>query len=349
MLKGKSFQLFAVLLVMVMLLFGIVTGCDSPDSDDPAEPGEPDEIDYSLLVIGTGGVGGVYYPYSGGLATIINRNLEGVNAAPLVGGSSVESTNMVTFGTAHLALIMNDVGYQAYNGIGRFDDEDGERPIRTLFQIYPHHFHVVVLDDTPVYDIEDISGMTVSVGAPGSGTEFKADMVLTTLGISYDEFEVVRLPFAETGEDLRDGRIDVGIWDVAAPVSSVFEITATRDIRVIPFTEEQIAAIVAEHPYYSAFELPAGTYPGQDEPILNPSVWNSVICRDDFPEELAYEIVKVIFENQQHLIDIHHFAEWTTPQNALDHSTFPMHPGAIRYYQEIGLEVPEHLIPPEME
>lgn len=242
------------------------------------------------------------------------------------------------------ALVMNDVAYFAYAGKGRFDGD--AKPIRTVMQMYPNIYHLVVLKDSSITGVGDIKGKRVSVGAAGSGTEAKTNNVLAALGIKYDDFTVFRLPFAETGSDLRDGRLDLGIWSVAPPTSSIMEITATKPIRIISFTEEEIKKIVAEFPMYSRYEL-KGVYPGVD-PALTLGVWNSVICHQDYPEDYVYDIVKAIFENIDHLIAIHAFARFTTPENTLEHSVFPLHPGVVKYFKEKGLTVPDHLIPPEM-
>ncbi len=353
-------------LVLGMFLVGMLTmvvACEDPEPDEPVvDPDEEveeevdeevveeevDEDTVEFLSIVTGGTGGVYFPYGGGMSTVINRHVPYLRATAEVTGASVENTRMIAEETAELALIMNDVAYMAYNGIGEHFEGDPQ-PIRTIFAMYPHHYHVVVLEDSDVETIDDIRGKTVSVGAPGSGTEFKTDLVLSTLGISYDEFDVVRLPFAETGDDLRDGRIDVGIWDVAAPTSSIEEVTATRDIRIISFSDEEIDTITTEHPFYSRFEMEPGTYAGQDEPVVNPSVWNSVVAHEDYPEDYVYDIVSSMFENIDHLIAIHHFAEFSTAENTMEHAVIPLHAGAVRYFEEQGIDIPDELIPPEMQ
>ena len=353
----KTKLCWLVLGMFVLAMLAMVVACEEPVPDEPVdepeepvdEPvDEPDEEAVEFLSIVTGGTGGVYFPYGGGMSTVINRHVPYLRATAEVTGASVENTRMIAEETAELALIMNDVAFMAYNAVGDHFEDDPQ-PIRTVFTMYPHHYHVVVLEGTPVETIDDIRGKTVSVGAPGSGTEFKTDLVLSALGISYDEFDVVRLPFAETGEDLRDGRIDVGIWDVAAPTSSVEEITATQDIRLISFSDEEIETITSEHPFYSRFEMEPGTYAGQDEPVVNPSVWNSVVAHEDYPEDYVYDIVKSIFENIDHLIAIHHFAEFTTAENTMEHAVIPLHAGAVRYFEEEGYDIPDELIPPEMQ
>lgn len=322
---SKTFTVF-----LVLFLFSVVFGGGVLAN----------QIDISIA---TGGVGGVYYPYGGGLAEIWSRHVDGVNAIAEVTAASVENTRLVSAGETLVGAIMNDVAYQAYYATGRF--EGNPQSVLGMFQMYPHHYHVVSLAGSGVKSIYDISGHRVSVGAPGSGTEFKTNLVLSALGISYDDFRVDRLSFAEQTSALRDEAIDVGIWDVAAPTSSIMDLAATRNINIISFTEEEIEMVVEEHPFYSPFLLPAGTYDGVDYDVLNPSVWNTVIVTADTPTDLVYELVKAVFAHHDYLVNVHHFATHTTPENAIEHSVIPLHPGAIRYYEEIGLEVPNRLRP----
>lgn len=293
------------------------------------------------LSIATGGTGGVYYPYGGGLAEIWTRHVPGVQAVAEVTGGSVENIRLANRGESLIAQTMNDVLYQAYHGEGRFKGKP--QKVLAMFQMYPHHFHVVTLKGSGIKTIYDIKGKRVSVGAPGSGTEFKANLVLGALGITYKDFKVQRLSFTENANALKDGTIDVGIWDVAAPTSSVMDLATTRDIDLISFSDEDIAKIVKAYPYYSSFELPPGTYKGQDYPVKNPSVWNTVACNSDLPEDMVYKLVKAAFENRDYLEKIHPFAKYTTLENSLKASPIPLHPGAVKYYQEKGLKVPEHL------
>lgn len=295
------------------------------------------------ISIAAGGVGGVYYPYGGGLAEIWTRHVPGIRAVAEVTAASVENIRLVHRGESPTAAVMNDALYQAYHGEGRFKGRP--QKVLGLFQMYPHHYHVVALKGANIRGIQDIKGKRVSVGAPGSGTEFKTNLVLNALGISYSDFRVQRLSFTENANALKDGTIDVGIWDVAAPTSSIMDLATTRDIVLVPFSDEEIQKIVKAHPFYSAFELPAGVYKGQDYPVKNPSVWNTVICTAGMEEDLAYKLVKAVFQNKDYLEKIHPFAKFTTPGNTLQASPIPLHPGAVKYYREIGLKVPDSLMP----
>lgn len=296
-----------------------------------------------LISIGTGGTGGVYYPYGGGLAEIWTRYVPGVKAVAEVTGASVENVRLVNRGESLIGEAMNDVVYMAYYGTGRFKGKP--QKILAMFEMYPHHYHVVALKGSGIKTIYDIRGKHVSVGAPGSGTEFQTKLVLEALGISYKEFKVHRLSFTETANALKDGTIDVGIWSVAAPTSSVMDLATKRDIVIISFSDEDLKKICDTYPFYSPFVLPPGTYKGVDYPVKNPSVWNTVICNADIPEDLVYKLVKAVFEHKDYLEKIHPFAKYTTPENTLKAAPIPLHPGALRYYRELGLEIPDRLLP----
>ncbi len=296
-----------------------------------------------FISIATGGTGGVYYPYGGGLAEIWTRHVPGVQAVAEVTGASVENTRLVHRGESLIGEIMNDVAYQAYFAEDRFKGKP--QKILAMFQMYPHHYHIVALKGSGIKTVYDLKGKRVSVGAPGSGTEFKTNLVFKVLGISYSDFKVHRLSFTEQANALKDGTIDVGIWDVAAPTSSIMDLATTRDIVIISFSDEDIKKIVQAYPFYSPYVLPPGVYKGQDYPVKNPSVWNTVICNADLPEDLVYKLTKAVFQHRDYLEKIHPFAKYTTPENAVNASPIPLHPGAIKYYRELGLKIPDRLIP----
>lgn len=286
------------------------------------------------ITIATGGTGGVYYPYGGTMAEIITKFVPGVTATAEVTGASVENVRLVGQKKAELGLAMNDTVYQAYHGEGKFAGSKIDS-LRTVFQMYPNLYHVVTLKKYPIYKISDLKGKKVSVGAPGSGTELKTSQVLPVLGITYKDIKVYRLSFAENTTQLKDGTIEVGIWSVAPPTSSIIDLATTHEVRFIPFSKEEIEKIERTYPYYIGSVIPKNTYKGQTEDIPTIAVWNSVVCHKDLPEELVYRITKAIFENKKMLVDTHKIAEFTDPKISATKSPIPVHPGALRYYKEI--------------
>lgn len=328
--KRNPLRVFLIMLCAVTLI-GLAGGASLTQAKE------------KLISLGTGGTGGVYYPYGGGLAEIWTKYAPGVKAVAEVTGASVENVRLAHRGETLIGEVMNDVAYQAYYGEGRFKGKP--QKILGIFQMYPHHYHVVALKGSGIKTIYDLKGKRVSVGAPGSGTEFKTNLIFKVLRISYKDFKVHRLSFTENANALKDGTIDVGIWDVAAPTSSVMDLATHRDIVLISFSDEDIKKIIKAYPFYSPFVMPPGIYKGVDYPVKNPSVWNTVLCNADLSEDLVYKLAKAAFEHKDYLIKIHPFAKFTTPENALAHSAIPLHPGAIKYYRELGLTVSDHLIP----
>ncbi len=299
------------------------------------------------LSIATGGTGGVYYPYGGGLAEIISKYIDGYTAVAEVTGASVENVGLISRGDSDIALALADTVYQAYSGTGRFDGSGTLRQLpnlRALGSIYPNAVQLVTLADSGISSLSDLKGKRVSVGAPGSGTELSAQALLEANGISYDDFSVQRLNFNETANALRDGQIDAGFWSVGPPTSSILDLATTRNIVIISLSDEEVSKGLSASPVFASYTMPAGTYPGQDEPVQTIGTPNVLVVSEEMDEELAYNIVKNLFENVGELRAIHPAANNTTVEFSLGATPIPLHPGALRYYQETGNEIPARLL-----
>lgn len=304
----------------------------------------PAAIAQQRLSIATGGTGGVYYPYGGGLAELINDYAEGYSAVAEVTGASVENMALIHRGDSDFALVLADTAYQAYKGEGAFDGRQVENA-RALGSIYPNAVQIVTLADSGITSLQDLKGKQVSVGAPGSGTELNAKAILQSNGLSYDDMDTLRLNFNETADALRDGDIDAGFWSVGPPTSSILNLAATRDIRLIELSDEEIANAQQDEPVFASYELRAGLYEGMEEPVQTLSIPNVLVVNADMSDDLAYQVTKLLFEHTDELIAIHPAAKDTTVEFSLNSTPIPLHPGAIRYYEEIGAEVPAKIRP----
>jgi TRAP transporter TAXI family solute receptor len=294
------------------------------------------------ISIGTGGTGGVYYPYGGGLAELWCKYVPGVRAVAEVTGASIENVRLAHKGETVVGEIMGDVAFQAYHGRGQF--EGSPQNIVGLAVMYPSVLQIVTLQGSGVTGLGELAGRTVSIGAPGSGTAFMSDLLLETLEISKDSFSVRRLSFVENANALKDRSIDVGIWVVAPPTSSIMDLATTHGVQIVPLTPDEQNQVAQIHGFYSPYDLPAGTYRGVDEPVPTLSVWNVIICKADLPEDLVYSLAKVLFEHNDYMQRIHPYARFTTPENTVEHSPVPLHAGTVRYLREKELAVPESLL-----
>ncbi|MGM0832706.1 TAXI family TRAP transporter solute-binding subunit [Halomonas qinghailakensis] len=296
------------------------------------------------LSIATGGTGGVYYPIGGGFAEMINNHIEGAQATAEVTGASVENMGLIMRGDADLALALADTVYQAYNGSGDFESRQIENT-RALASVYPNAVQLVTLAESDIQTIADLAGKRVSVGAPGSGTELNARAVLEANGISYDDFTPQRLNFNETADAIRDGDIDAGFWSVGPPTSSILNLAATRDIRLIGLSDEEVANAQEAEAVFAPYQLAAGMYDGMDEAIQTIGIPNVLVVNSDMDEELAYQLTQLLFENTDELIAVHPAANDTTIEFTMNSTPVPLHPGAIRYFEEVGADIPDRLRP----
>ncbi len=296
------------------------------------------------LSIATGGTGGVYFPYGGGVAEVITRHVDGFTASAEVTGASVENMNLIATFESDLGLVLADTVYAAFNGTGPFEGAPIEEA-RAVISIYPNAVQIVTLAGSGIESIEDLRGQRVSVGAPGSGTEVSAQTLLAANGITYDDFSPQRLNFNETADALRDGDIAAGFWSVGPPTSSIMNLAATRSISIVALTPEQIDAAIAVEPTFAGYTLRGGTYDGVPDDVLTISTPNVMVAHAEMDEELVYQITKAIFDHVDELIAIHPAANDTTVQFTLESTPIPLHPGSLRYFEEIGADIPDHLRP----
>ncbi|MCA1768550.1 MAG: TAXI family TRAP transporter solute-binding subunit [Halomonas sp.] len=293
------------------------------------------------LSIATGGTGGTYYPLGGGLAEMINNHIEGASAVAEVTGASVENMGLVWRGDSDLALALADTVYQAHNGTGDFEGRQLDN-IRALASVYPNAVQLVSLADSGVETLQDLKGKRVSVGAPGSGTELNARALLEANNISYDDFDPRRLNFNETADAIRDGDIEAGFWSVGPPTSSILNLATTRDIHLIPLSDEEVANAREAEPVFAPYRLRAGLYDGMDEAVQTIGIPNVLAVSSEMDDELAYQITRILFEHTDELIAVHPAANDTTVEFSIDSTPIPFHAGALRYYEEIGAEVQAH-------
>ena len=260
-----------------------------------------------------------------------------------VTGASVENVKLAHKGETVIGEVMGDVAVAGFQGLSKFNGK--KHDILSMAIMYPNLLQVVVLKKSGITDIEQIKGKKISSGSPGSGTNFMSETVFKALGIALDSYKDSRLSFTETANALRDGTIDVGFWSVGPGTSSILDLATTHDIHIISFTPAQQEKIVAANKEYSAVDLAGGVYKGVDNAVPTIGVWNVMICQASLKEDLVYNLVKALFENQGYLLKIHPSASYTTAENAVKYSPIPLHPGTIKYLKEKGIAVPANLMP----
>ena len=320
-----------------IVLVGIVTLCSILLITGPALART------EFISVGTGGTGGIYYPYGGGVAEIWTKYVKDVRAVAEVTGASVENVRLAHRGETVVGEVMGDVAVAGYKGLSKFKGK--KHDILSMAIMYPNLLQVVTLKKSGITNIEQIKGRNISSGSPGSGTNFMAETVFKALGIPLNSYKDSRLSFTESANALRDGTIEVGVWSVGPGTSSILDLATTHDIHIISFTPAQQKKILAANTQYSAVDLAGGVYKNVDRAVPTIGVWNVMICQASLNTDLVYKLVKALYEHQGYLLKIHPSASYTTAENAVKYSPIPLHPGTIKYLKEKGLAVPAKLMP----
>jgi TRAP transporter TAXI family solute receptor len=298
-------------------------------------PGGPESGGKRRLSIATGGTGGVFYPYGGGIAKVITDSLPNVEATAEVTAASVDNLKFLKQGTSDLAFTMSDAAQDAV--LGRDDFKDfGAIPLRTLAVLYSSYTHLVTLEDSGITDVAQLKGRTVSMGAAGSGTSTLGYRILGASGLASTDIRSQSLGVAQSVDALKDGKIDAFFWNGGLPTASVLDLVNTPRIRArfiaTDGTLPQLEKTYGSNLYYRA-TIPKGMYQQDtDVPVVGVAVL--LVVSETMPDDLAHDITRVLFEKQPELATIHPQAEVLSVKTATTGSPIPFHPGAIRYYRD---------------
>jgi uncharacterized protein len=283
----------------------------------------------------TGGTSGVYYPIGVGLSKIFADGIEGARTQVQATKASVENLNLLQQGKGEFAIALGDSVKFAAEGNAEVGFAKPLDKIRGISAAYPNYIQVAASKDSGIVTITDFKGKAISVGAAKSGTELNARTILGALGMSYDDLgKVEYLPFAESVELMKNRQLDATLQSAGLGVASLKDLATS-----VPTTIVSIPADVADKlgaPYLAAV-IPAGTYEGQTDDVPTLAVGNFFVTSSDVDEETVYQMTKLMFEHLPDLVAAHKAAGAISLENALNGMPVPLHPGAERYYREVGL------------
>ena len=292
------------------------------------------------IFIATGPTSGVYYPLGGGMADILTKHVPGLNATAGTTAGSIANLQLMMNKKADVALSMADASWDAFKGQQKFQDKP--IPVRALMVLYPNRMHVVTVEGTGINKIADLKGKRVSTGAVNSATEVMAARLLEAYGLTPKDFTQERLDPGKSADAIKDKKLDAFFWVGGVPTSSVTELAATPGIKIkMVDHDDGVENMVKKFgPLYVKDVIPAKSYPGMDQPNRIATVWNVLIARADMPDDVAYNIVKTMFERRQDMINVHKEAQnfdFKYQTNAA--AVIPFHPGAAKYLNEKGAKV----------
>lgn len=291
-----------------------------------------------FISIGTGGVTGVYYPTGGAICRLVNKDRKehGIRCSAESTGGSVYNINTVRAGELEFGVAQSDWQYHAYNGSSQFEDQGAFEGLRAVFSVHPEPFTVLARADADISSFQELKGKRVNVGNPGSGVRATAEVVLDAFGMTMDDFSVAaELKGSEMSQALCDDKIDAMIYTVGHPAAAITEATNTCDVVFVDIQGPEVDKLIEDNSFYRTASVPAGMYKGQEADNTTFGVGATFVTSADVPDEVAYTVVKAVFDNFEDFKKLHPaFANLTEEQMISDGLSAPLHDGAIKYYQE---------------
>lgn len=305
----------------------------------------------TFITIGSGSTSGLYYPTAVGIAKILDEAEVGLRANARSTGASVFNANAIGEGSLQMGMMQNNIASYAYSGSGVTAFED--KPIgnlRGLIGLYPEAIHILARDDAGIAGVADLAGKRVYVGDVGSGTEQDAINILDAFGVALEDLQAtVRGSSGDAVGLLRDDKIAAMFYTVGMGSAAIVEAAQTAPVTVLSLPEAQITQLQQEFGFYTPFTIPAGTYPGVDEAVQTVTLKAMLGAAAELSEDDVYTFMNTVFN--EHLdafyrdVQNPNLERFFSVEKGLEGMSIPLHPGAVRFFREQGVEVPEDLMP----
>lgn len=343
----KRLSIYVVLLLVVLFTMSMLAGCSqkpaetAPATEQPADtttPAEPAAPAKQIFVnIGTGGTAGTYFPLGGAFAEVWNKDIPGVNATATSTGASVANINLLKEGNVEAVIIQNDIASYAETGTIMFDGAAFPE-IRGLCTLYSEPLQLVTID-SDIKTVADLKGKRVAVGAIGSGVEANARQIIAAAGLDFDkDIDPKFLSFSEASTGLKDKQLDAAFLVAGIPTAAIVDLSTQNDVFVVPIDGDVAKNLMTKYPFYTEYTIPAATYKGQTEDAKTLSVRSMLAVSSTLDEELAYNMIKAIYENGDRITAAHNVGKDITLETALNGMGIPVHPGAQKYFDEKGIK-----------
>jgi uncharacterized protein len=335
---------FLSILMIALLAFALI-GCSSSGTGGGADSGSASGKDsgssgksgkYSIM-FATGTTTGTYYPLGAIFSDFWNKKLENVQASSQATNGSVQNLIFIKNGEAQVALTPTGTLYEGYNGEASFDGNKVEN-VRILAGLYPNVNHLVARKDAGIKTIADIAGKKIVPGATGSATEIETQRALEAYDVDYEGTKKDFVGFTEATDLMRNKQTDVAMVMAGVPTSAVTEMLATANGQLLPYSEEAVAYLKDKYPWTMEYTIKANSYENQPEDVLSVAQNNFLVATADMPDEVAYELVKSLWEGLEELKGSHAVIAQFDIEKALEGTSgIPVHPGAEKFYKEKGI------------
>ena len=304
----------------------------APASEDKKAP-TGEAVNWNFA---TGGSTGTYYSYGGVIANVISEKVPNVKLTVQSTGASKANIFSLDDNEAQIGFVQNDVMDYAMKGESLFKEDGAITSFAAVAALYPETCQIVGAKG--LTSVADLKGKNVSVGDAGSGVEFNATQILAAYGIDINkDITKHNLSFGDSAEALKDGKIDAFFCVAGAPTTAITELATTNEISILSVDKEHADQLKKDYPFYSDITIPANTYKGVTEDVQTVAVKATIICRKDLPEDAVYNLVKGIFDNKDMIAESNAKGKMLDPKYAVEAISVPFHPGAEKYFKEIGV------------
>ncbi|ENP8393052.1 TPA: TAXI family TRAP transporter solute-binding subunit [Vibrio alginolyticus] len=304
-------------------------------------------------ILATASTGGTYYPVGVALATLSKVKLapkHHFSLSAISSAGSGENVKLLNENEAQFAILQGLYGAWAWSGEGPYEKSGRQEQLRSVSMLWQNVEHFIVRSDLAktgtVTDLNNLDGKKFSIGKKNSGTENSGRQIMKGLKVDPDKFNLAYMGYGGSASALQNGTIDGMNTPAGVPVGAVTQAFAAlgKDISILLFTDEQIKEANGNYNLWTKYEIPANTYPGLDKPITTIAQPNFLAVREDISEEDVYQLTKAIYENLPFLQGIHKATKAMAIEKAIAGLPVPLHPGAVRYYKEMGIEIPSDLM-----
>ena len=329
-----------------MVLIISTMGLFAQGGAEKSTAGEPPTATLRRFSIGTAGTAGSLYPMGVAMAETITKHAAGLAFTGEATAASVENIRNLTTGKLAMGIAQSEIAWLAYNGNGDFAQRKAD-DLRAMFNTIYSYIQVFTLANSPIDSIEDFKGKAVGVGAAGSGGEMAARMILSYYGLTYDDIKPQFIPETEAVNALKDNRIAGFICTHPLKSAALMDLTTSAKVKMISFADEKF---YQDFPFWARYDIPAGTYTGIDTVVTVPisRVTMLTSTKSTLSEDDVYQITKAIWENREEWAGVTASVQkQVLLDDAISEIPIPLHAGAIKYYKEIGFNIPEGLYPPE--
>ncbi|HTH78101.1 MAG TPA: TAXI family TRAP transporter solute-binding subunit [Ramlibacter sp.] len=288
--------------------------------------------------IGTGGTAGTYYPVGGMIANAVSQPGKIVATAQASNGS-LANVNAVGSGAMEAGFSQSDVATWAYTGTGAFEGKPKVGDLRLIATLYPEDIHLVAKKGSGIKSVADLKGKRVALDEPGSGTLVDARLVLAAYGLKESDIKPEYIKPNQAGDKLKDGSLDAFFFVGGAPAGAIAELASSGvGIELVPLGGPQAQALLKSSPWFSSHHIDAGTY--KDVAATDTlAVSAQLVTSAKVDNETIYQITKAMYSDaaQKTLQAGHAKGKFITKENAVKGAGIPFHPGAERFYKEVGL------------